>query len=131
MNPSCTRTDRGRFTGTLGAITTIALVVAACGSTSPSGTTAFSTLAPQTASAAASPAGAASATSETTAPSSTASASTAPVASPSTGTADRNPTRLEPGAAYEPAIDPAAYVQDIDNPFWPLKPGTRWTFKSA
>src|SRR5262249_49560677 len=39
--------------------------------------------------------------------------------------------RLEPGAAYQPAIDPAGYVQDIDNPFWPLKPGTHWTFKSA
>ena len=57
-------------------------------------------------------------------PPSVSSASPAPVA------ADRVPARLEPGVAYRPAIDPANFVEAIDNPYWPLAPGTHWTFRS-
>jgi hypothetical protein len=32
--------------------------------------------------------------------------------------------------AYRPAIDPANFVEAIDNPYWPLAPGTHWTFRS-
>ena len=29
---------------------------------------------------------------------------------------------------YSPAIDPATFVQTIDNPYWPLEPGTTYTY---
>jgi hypothetical protein len=45
--------------------------------------------------------------------------------------ADRVPTRLEPGSTYQPALDSTAFVQTIDNTYWPLLPGTHWTFRSA
>jgi len=40
----------------------------------------------------------------------------------------RNPTPIVEGAAYEPSIDPADFVATVDNPFFPLTPGTRFTF---
>lgn len=27
------------------------------------------------------------------------------------------------------ALDPADFTADIDNPYWPMKPGTRWTYR--
>jgi hypothetical protein len=29
---------------------------------------------------------------------------------------------------YAPSIDPANFVQTIDNPYWPLEPGTTYTY---
>src|SRR5262245_15165670 len=119
------RRDRGRVVGRLVAMAALTLVAAACGSTSPSATTVSSTIAPAS-TASAAPSAPPTSVAKTTAP-----PSAGPVASQPSSATDRNPTRLEPGTAYHPSIDPADYVQDIDNPFWPLKPGTHWTFKSA
>lgn len=33
------------------------------------------------------------------------------------------------GSAYNPDIDPADFVDEIDNPFFPLKPGTVWRLR--
>jgi hypothetical protein len=33
-----------------------------------------------------------------------------------------------PGSGYNPRIRPADFTNRITNPYWPLKPGTRWTF---
>jgi hypothetical protein len=35
------------------------------------------------------------------------------------------------GGAYAPVIDPAAFVDEVDNPFFPLRPGTRWEYDSV
>ena len=35
------------------------------------------------------------------------------------------------GNSYRPAISPADFVSTIDNPFLPLKPGTRFVYESA
>jgi hypothetical protein len=32
------------------------------------------------------------------------------------------------GSEYNPRISPGAFTNKITNPYWPLKPGTRWTF---
>ncbi len=66
-------------------------------------------------------------------PSTTASAaaSTPPSASPSVEAIDRNPAAFVEGAPYEVTIDPADFVADINNPFMPLKPGTKVTFDGA
>jgi hypothetical protein len=32
-------------------------------------------------------------------------------------------------AAYAPEIDPAEFTTDIDNPYMPLRPGTRWVYE--
>jgi hypothetical protein len=40
----------------------------------------------------------------------------------------RNPAEIVDGTPYTQAIDPANFVAAIDNPFFPLKPGTRWTY---
>ena len=28
-------------------------------------------------------------------------------------------------------IDPAMFTTEIDNPYWPMKPGTRWTYRET
>jgi hypothetical protein len=61
------------------------------------------------------------------APSATATSS----ASPSTAAVDRNPAVYLEGQPYEVTIDPADFVAVIDNPFMPLKPGTKVTFDGA
>jgi hypothetical protein len=35
------------------------------------------------------------------------------------------------GGQYSPVIDPAAFTAAIDNPFLPLAPGSRWTFRET
>ena len=109
------------------AIATLAaiFVVSSCASTNPSATTVFSTLAPQ---ASASATSASTPIAPRTEPSATAAAG--PVATPAAAVPDRDPARLEPGVTYQPAIDPADFVATIDNPYWPLLPGTKWTFRS-
>jgi hypothetical protein len=32
---------------------------------------------------------------------------------------------------YSPTIDPKDFVATVDNPFWPLRPGTAWHFKGV
>jgi len=106
-------------------IVVLALATAGCGSTTPSPAPAVSGVL-ESPPAVAEPSSAA--------PASAAPASAAPspasVASPASVSADRDPTRLEPGVAYRPAIDPANFVEAIDNPYWPLAPGTHWSFRS-
>ena len=29
------------------------------------------------------------------------------------------------------SLDPADFTAEIDNPYWPMKPGTRWTFRET
>ncbi|MFP5254767.1 MAG: hypothetical protein ACLGI8_02840 [Acidimicrobiia bacterium] len=33
------------------------------------------------------------------------------------------------GGAYDPQVDPADFVEGVDNPFLPLVPGTRWVYE--
>jgi hypothetical protein len=35
------------------------------------------------------------------------------------------------GKDYEPAIDPARFTNKVDNPFFPLRPGTRWVYENT
>jgi hypothetical protein len=43
--------------------------------------------------------------------------------------APRNPAALVEGKPYRPRIDPADFVSVIDNPYLPLRPGTRWVYQ--
>jgi hypothetical protein len=65
----------------------------------------------------------------------TASAATAGSVAPSTSAppavAARNPSAVDAAVPYKPVIDPADFVDVIDNPYWPLTPGTSFEFKSA
>ena len=106
-------------------IVVLALATAGCGSTTPSPAPAVSGVL-ESAPVAAEPSSAAPASAAPT----SAAPSPAAVASPASVSADRDPTRLEPGVAYRPAIDPANFVEAIDNPYWPLVPGTHWSFRS-
>ena len=58
--------------------------------------------------------------------------STAPsvalVESPSPAPFARNPAKIVSGTPYRQKIDPANFVATIDNPFFPLAPGTKWTY---
>ena len=47
---------------------------------------------------------------------------------------------VQPGPPPEPALprgsenvilDPAKFTTPIDNPYWPMEPGTRWTFRET
>ena len=40
---------------------------------------------------------------------------------------------IDPGdaASYKPQLDPADFVATVDNPYWPLKPGSRWSFEGT
>ena len=50
-------------------------------------------------------------------------ASSSPTSSP------RSASTLAPiHGTYSPSIDPANFVQTIDNPYWPLEPGTTYTY---
>jgi hypothetical protein len=43
-----------------------------------------------------------------------------------------SPSELAPiHGPYNPVIDPANFVAGVDNPYWPLKPGTAWHFKGV
>jgi len=34
------------------------------------------------------------------------------------------------GPAWDPAIDPANFTTNIDNPYYPLKPGTTFVYQA-
>lgn len=36
-----------------------------------------------------------------------------------------------PDLSYDPPIDPAGYVTTVDNPLWPLVPGTRYVYQGG
>jgi hypothetical protein len=38
---------------------------------------------------------------------------------------------MDAAVPYQPAIDPADFVEVIDNPYWPLTPGTKYEFEGA
>ena len=57
-----------------------------------------------------------------------ASPATPPSASPSSSAFARNPAEIVEDKPYSQAIDPANFVATIDNPYYPLKPGTVWTY---
>ena len=55
-----------------------------------------------------------------------------PAASPSalaSPSATPFPAAYDKGAPYAPAIDPASFVGNVDNPYFPLVPGTQWVMK--
>jgi len=79
------------------------LVLVACSSPAPSGASPAAPSAP--------------------APAESASASASAAATPF-------PAAYDKGAPYSPSIDPADFVGAVDNPYFPLVPGTRWTMKS-
>lgn len=43
----------------------------------------------------------------------------------------RNPAAMDGAVPYHPVIDPADFVETIDNPFWPLTPGATYEFEGA
>lgn len=62
----------------------------------------------------------------TTTSASSASRTTAP------GAGGKSAATLAPiHGAYSPRIEPADFVRTIDNPFWPLRPGTGWLMKGV
>jgi hypothetical protein len=51
--------------------------------------------------------------------------------SPSPFAFDRNPAPVVEGSTYEVTIEPASFVQDIDNPFLPFSAGAKFVFDGA
>src|SRR5918997_3276910 len=35
----------------------------------------------------------------------------------------------QPAADYAPEIDPSNFVKEVDNPYFPLEPGTTWVYE--
>ena len=116
-------TNLPRATRALGLLGAAVLVGSACGSTEPS-----KPLSP-------SPGGPSPSVSAAASPSASAAASPAasatPSASPSAEAVVRNPAAYFKGQPYEVTIDPADFVAVIDNPYMPLKPGTKVRFGGA
>jgi len=52
-------------------------------------------------------------------------------AAPPAALVARNPAAMDAAVPYQPVIDPAGFVEVIDNPYWPLTPGTSYEFESA
>ena len=43
-----------------------------------------------------------------------------------------DPSRSDLPQGSEPVtLDPADFTADIENPYWPMKPGTRWTYRET
>ncbi|HEX6868901.1 MAG TPA: hypothetical protein VF119_08850 [Candidatus Limnocylindrales bacterium] len=61
-------------------------------------------------------------------PSAVAVAPSAPTPAP---TPERNPAAFIEGVPYALEIDPAEFTTDVTNPYFPLVPGTTWTFDGA
>ena len=40
-----------------------------------------------------------------------------------------NPAAIVEGETYDPQIDPQDFTNEVDNPFFPLKPGSKWTYE--
>jgi hypothetical protein len=65
-----------------------------------------------------------SACSKDAAPTSTATTSITPSTTTTASTTDALPQGSEPVQ-----LDPSDFVATIDNPYWPMKPGTRWVYE--
>jgi hypothetical protein len=50
---------------------------------------------------------------------------------PSSAPASPFPAAVRSAMPYAPAIDPASFVEVVDNPFFPLLPGTRWVLRGS
>jgi hypothetical protein len=59
------------------------------------------------------------------------SACAAPATSASPEGAASLPAAYATDRAYQPAIDPAAFVERVENEFFPLVPGTRWVLEGG
>jgi hypothetical protein len=59
-----------------------------------------------------------------------ASTPTASASAAASASATPFPAAYDEGAPYAPTLDPATFVATVDNPYFPLVPGTRWTMKS-
>ncbi len=118
-----TMTNLPRAIRALGLLGAVVLVGSACGSTGPPNSQSPS---PGGASPSASPEA-----SPAPSPAASPTAAATPSASPSAKAADRNPAAFLEGQPYEVTIDPADFVTVIDNPFMPLKPGTKVSFGGA
>ena len=45
---------------------------------------------------------------------------------------DNNPSEdCTPDPTYNPTIDPSAFVDSVNNPFWPLVPGTVYVYEGG
>ncbi len=42
--------------------------------------------------------------------------------------ASQNPAQIANGSAYHPVVDPGAFTTDVSNPYFPLAPGTVFTY---
>jgi len=42
-----------------------------------------------------------------------------------------NPAAFVEGQPYRPQIDPANFQGEINNPYWPMRPGSRWVYREA
>jgi hypothetical protein len=58
-----------------------------------------------------------------------AAAATVEVATPSSKESPSTEFAELPQGATPFDIDPAAFTIEIDNPYWPMRPGTRWTYR--
>ena len=47
----------------------------------------------------------------------------------SPGVSPAFPAAYQTDAPYQPVIDPASFVSGVDNPYWPLKPGSKWRYE--
>ena len=63
-------------------------------------------------------------------PSASVAPSLAVVPSPSVDSME-NPAQILKGSAYRPTVDPAAFTTDISNPYFPLDPGTVFTYEGG
>lgn len=52
-------------------------------------------------------------------------------ADPTTTTAPTAAPVVDPGDGgnYDPTLDPSSFVERVDNPYYPLVPGTRWVYE--
>ena len=52
-------------------------------------------------------------------------------AAPTPTTTQARPAVAIPRGAEPVHLDPATFTSEIDNPWWPMKPGNRWTFREG
>ena len=103
--------------------------VIALGSTACAGT--LETPAPSPTTAAIASAGAvAPSAAPTAAPTAAPSTRPSPTAEP-TPPQPRNPAAMDGAVPYRPTVDPSDFVDVIDNPYWPLKPGTSFVYEGG
>jgi hypothetical protein len=108
----------------------VAGTLAACGSTNPSPAVS-SAPGPASPANAAPSAGATEAPSTTAAVESPAAESPAAVASPEAPAASASPESPAPGTSSTTRFDPKNFVAVVDNPWFPLKPGTTYTYRGS